>query len=75
MEGVKTTGYVVKVKEDKCKGCQLCILYCPTKYLESSSQLNKRGVKFAKIKKESKCIGCGFCFLICPDNCIEIHER
>jgi len=62
----------IEIKKDKCKGCQLCIFYCPLRHLELSSQLNKKGVRFAKIKEGSKCTGCGFCFLICPDNCIEI---
>ena len=66
--------YKLKIAKDKCKGCQLCILYCPTKHLEFSDQLNKRGVKFAKTNN-NKCIGCGFCFLICPDACIEIYEE
>ncbi|MFH1505255.1 MAG: 4Fe-4S binding protein [Candidatus Omnitrophota bacterium] len=62
----------VEIKKDKCKGCELCIFYCPAKALELSQELNKRGVKFAKLKQEAKCSGCGFCFLICPDACIEI---
>lgn len=65
----------VKIEKDRCKGCELCILYCPLKSLELSSTLNKRGVKFASFKKEAKCSGCGFCFLICPDNCIRIYKE
>jgi|TARA_B100000315_G_C14566055_1_gene583030 2-oxoglutarate ferredoxin oxidoreductase subunit delta len=76
MAKVKTTScYSLKIQKDKCKGCGFCICYCPTKYLEFSSQLNKKGVKFAKIEKKNKCIGCGFCFYICPDCCIEIYEE
>lgn len=62
----------VDIKIDKCKGCELCIFYCPTKHLELSNTLNRRGVKFAKIKNKTDCIGCGFCFIMCPDACIEI---
>jgi 2-oxoglutarate ferredoxin oxidoreductase subunit delta len=64
----------VKIAKDRCKGCKLCIFYCPAEVLEFSSQLNKRGVKFAKVKKKAKCTGCGFCFLVCPETCIEIYE-
>lgn len=64
-----------KIKKDRCKGCGLCIRYCPLKSLEFSSQLNKRGVKFAKFKEGAKCSGCGFCFLMCPDNCIKIEAE
>ena len=67
--------YEVIIQKDKCKGCQLCIEYCPTRYLELSSSLNKRGVTFAKVAKNSNCIGCGFCFIICPETCIEVYEK
>jgi 2-oxoglutarate ferredoxin oxidoreductase subunit delta len=63
------------INKDKCKGCQLCIYFCPAKHLELSSQLNKRGITPAKLKENNKCTGCGFCFLICPDSCIEIYEE
>lgn len=66
--------FKLKIKKDKCKGCKLCIFYCPLKSLEFSSVLNKRGVEFANFKKGAKCSGCGFCFLICPDSCIEIYK-
>ena len=64
----------IKIKRDKCKGCQLCIFYCPVGHLSISSRLNKRGVKFAEAKGENRCMACGFCFLICPDSCIEVYE-
>jgi len=70
----KATSYKVTIKEDKCKGCGLCIVYCPVKHLEFSTKLNKKGVKFAKAKKINKCIGCGFCFHMCPECCIEVYE-
>lgn len=74
MNKTKST-YQVKINKDKCKSCQYCIFYCPAKHLELSSELNKRGVKFAKVKEGTNCIGCGFCFMMCPDGCIEIYEE
>jgi len=65
----------VMIKKDKCKGCGLCIVYCPVKHLEFSAKLNKKGVKFAKEKKTNQCIGCGFCFDMCPECCIEVYEE
>jgi 2-oxoglutarate ferredoxin oxidoreductase subunit delta len=65
----------VTIKKDKCKGCYLCILYCPTKHLTISSQLNKRGVSFAALKEGTRCAGCGFCFLVCPESCIEVYDQ
>ncbi|MDP2922383.1 MAG: 4Fe-4S binding protein [Candidatus Omnitrophota bacterium] len=67
--------YEVAIKEDKCKGCELCIFFCPVKHLEVSQALNRKGITPAKIKKGTKCTGCGFCFLTCPDSCIEVYEK
>ena len=64
----------VRIDKDKCKGCGLCILYCPVKKLEFSLDLNKKGVRYAKGKENTSCIGCGNCYLICPDCCIEVYE-
>ncbi|UCC95682.1 MAG: 4Fe-4S dicluster domain-containing protein [Candidatus Omnitrophota bacterium] len=65
--------YMVKIKKNKCKGCQFCIFYCPTKHLELSKDLNRRGVMYAEVKKYSRCVGCGFCFTVCPESCIEVY--
>ncbi len=65
----------VKIDKDRCKGCGLCIIYCPCGHLEFSSDLNKRGMRYAKEKENTRCTGCGFCFLMCPDVCIEIYEE
>lgn len=63
----------VEIDKDKCKGCGLCILHCPVKKLEFSSDLNKRGVKYAIAKEDISCLGCGNCYLVCPDCCIEVY--
>ena len=68
------SNHQVKIKKNKCKGCELCIEFCPTKHLKLSSTLNKKGVKFTQVKKNTTCIGCGFCFYICPDSCIEVYQ-
>jgi len=65
----------LKINEDKCKGCGLCIIFCPQENLELSKDLNKKGICYAGIKDLRKCTGCGMCFLVCPDACIEIYEE
>lgn len=61
----------VLIEEDKCRGCELCVVYCPAKYLELSKALNKKGVSYARVKEQGKCLGCGVCFVVCPHCCIE----
>jgi len=66
---------VISINKEKCKGCQLCVFFCPSKNLVLSEDLNKKGIKYAKVKDTSACSGCGFCFLVCPDCCIEISKE
>lgn len=64
-----------KIELEKCKGCGLCLAYCPLGCFLFTKELNLKGVKAAKFSQGKKCTGCGNCFLICPDNCIEIYEK
>ncbi len=75
VQGKKLSSFKVEIKKDNCKGCGLCIAYCPVDYLSFSSKLNRKGVMYAMELCQKKCIGCGNCFLICPDNCIEIYRK
>ncbi|MBN2120209.1 MAG: 4Fe-4S binding protein [Candidatus Omnitrophica bacterium] len=66
---------ILKIKKDRCKGCQLCIEACPQKKLKLSSELNRHGTYYAMAEDAKNCIGCGLCFVVCPDACIEIYEK
>jgi 2-oxoglutarate ferredoxin oxidoreductase subunit delta len=65
----------IEIDEDLCKGCGLCILFCPQKVLEPSDTLNKKGVFPPRVVKEDKCVKCCLCELICPDFAISISEE
>ena len=54
-----------KVNVDLCKGCKLCMDYCPAKAI-------KLQAKKATIEGHT-CIGCGECVGICPAQAIEIQ--
>ncbi|OPY69474.1 MAG: Hydrogenase-4 component A [Syntrophorhabdaceae bacterium PtaU1.Bin034] len=54
-----------KINVERCKGCSLCLDYCPANAI---SVKNKRAV----IEGHS-CIGCGECTVICPQGAIEIQ--
>ena len=58
---------MIEVKEDWCKGCNLCIKRCPVNALEESDKLNKKGIRPPKLKEINECNYCRFCELICPD--------
>jgi len=65
----------VAIEKDACKGCQLCIAFCPAKCLVLSQDLNKRGVRYAQTKEQNNCVACGFCFLVCPDCCVAVETQ
>jgi len=59
----------VTVYPDWCKGCGICVEFCPTKVLE----LNDQGK--ATVAREEDCIRCGFCELHCPDFAIVVRDK
>jgi 2-oxoglutarate ferredoxin oxidoreductase subunit delta len=55
------------VNQRWCKGCGICVTFCPTKILELKSD------KIC-VTDEDKCIYCGQCELRCPDYAIYLEE-
>ena len=59
--------YRVLINQDWCKGCGICIEYCPKKILVAEGLDQK-----ARVTDESLCINCTLCGVHCPDFAIEI---
>ena len=59
----------VQITREWCKGCGICVTFCPKKVLA----LDNEG-KVCWVHPD-KCINCGFCELRCPDVAIELVER
>lgn len=57
---------MVYIKKEYCKGCQLCIYFCPKEVLSIS--LGK-----AIVENPDLCINCGICEKICPDFAITLR--
>ncbi len=65
----------ITVNEDRCKGCNLCVVACPTHVLAlQAKEVNNRGYHFAYMANAEQCIGCASCALVCPDACIEVYR-
>lgn len=60
--------------KDKCKGCGLCISFCPKKILDFDPEVNSKGYHPAGITDMTECVGCTSCATMCPDCCISIYE-
>jgi 2-oxoglutarate ferredoxin oxidoreductase subunit delta len=56
------------VRERYCKGCNICVAFCPKQVLV---------LKGGKVLPERPelCIGCRMCELRCPDFAIEVKEK
>lgn len=66
---------LVTILEERCKGCELCVLACPQGNLTLSDKLNKMGyhpVLWRYLGKKGPCTACGICYWVCPD--FAIHE-
>jgi 2-oxoglutarate ferredoxin oxidoreductase subunit delta len=51
------------INNNWCKGCGICVAFCPKKVLEVIKE------KVVAVDIDS-CISCGLCELRCPDNAI-----
>lgn len=59
---------VLRLNRNSCKGCGICVAFCPTHVLAVVED-NK-----CKIIDLEKCIKCGQCELRCPDFAIYLEE-
>ena len=67
-------GYHYCIDKDECKGCGLCVNFCPKNVLEISKQVNAKGYFPAYQARPEDCITCAICCNICPDVAITISE-
>ena len=65
----------VDINEERCKGCDLCVVACPCDVLQLQPvEVNNRGYHFAYAANAEKCIGCAACATVCPDGCITVYR-
>lgn len=63
---------IITFDKDRCKGCSLCIPFCPYNLIKLSEKINSSGYHPVEITDPNKCTGCASCARMCPDLAIEI---
>lgn len=64
----------IVIEEERCKGCELCVQFCPPKVLAMSTRLNSRGFYTVELTDEARCTSCAACALVCPDLVITVFK-
>lgn len=68
----------IEVDRERCKGCGLCVHFCPKECIAVSKTINEKGYYPAQYKPDEKgevcCTGCTICGLVCPDMAIEVYR-
>lgn len=64
----------IEVDIEKCKGCELCVVSCPTNVIAMSREVNGKGYHFAYMEHPDQCTGCMNCGIVCPDGVISVYR-
>jgi 2-oxoglutarate ferredoxin oxidoreductase subunit delta len=65
-DAVKRDRGLLKIDDEECKGCGLCVEACPPKVIVLGDCLNHYGYRTA-VYTGKGCTGCGVCFMACPE--------
>jgi len=67
--------YEIKLEQNWCKGCYICVKICPKKVFDISELEGKHGFREVIVARPEDCIGCMLCENFCPDFAIEVTRR
>lgn len=60
---------LVFIRKNHCKGCELCIEFCPKGVLARSKGFNAKGYHYPVVMN-AECINCRLCVTVCPEYAI-----
>jgi 2-oxoglutarate ferredoxin oxidoreductase subunit delta len=69
----KAKGAIV-VDIEKCKGCEVCVVNCPTNVINLAREVNGKGYHYAYMEMPELCTGCTNCAIVCPDSVISVYQ-
>ena len=66
----------IRIQEELCKGCELCVHFCPKGLIRMSPRFNSKGYCVSEFsangEPDKQCTGCAVCATICPDVAIKV---
>ncbi|NLK67188.1 MAG: 4Fe-4S binding protein [Campylobacteraceae bacterium] len=65
----------VWVNESACKGCKICVSYCPAGVIAMRDEPTSIVGAIVEVVDESSCIGCRECEFHCPDFAIFVADE
>jgi 2-oxoglutarate ferredoxin oxidoreductase subunit delta len=57
----------VFICRERCKGCAVCIEFCPAQVLALDQAFNRKGYHPPRVANGEACTGCDLCGMYCPD--------
>ena len=66
-------GYI-EIDQELCKGCQICMAFCPKCVISLSDKLNANGYLPVVFDDNDGCTGCAICALVCAEVAIEVYR-
>ncbi len=64
----------IVVDTEKCKGCGVCIVSCPTDTIALAKEVNSKGYNYMHMANPENCTGCTNCATVCPDAVITVYR-
>ncbi len=64
----------VHIREERCKGCNFCVEFCPRDVLVSSPRFNLKGYHPPDVLTDRSCTACRLCELLCPEFAIAVSD-
>ncbi len=61
------------IDKERCTGCSLCTVDCPTKALTVQQSSDERDI-YQLLFRQRACDGCGVCETSCPEHCFRLVE-
>jgi len=65
----------IVISSTYCKGCDICIDFCPKNVLQSSKEINAMGYRLPEAIDIDACTQCQLCVILCPDLAIAVTPK